>query len=517
MAFNFLVLASIGYIEIFVAIFFFFVLVFEGKGDFGWKWPFFGEFPSLLFHINTIHQSLTILFSRIGATALVKGPCFANMDILGTVDPKNVHYIMSANFQNFQKGPEFKKIFDVLGDGIFNADFDLWKNQRKIAKTLITHHTFHNFLVKTSCDMVKNGLVPVLEFMAKEGRVFDLQDVFQRFTFDTTCILVTGFDPGSLSIDLNNIAFMKAMNDAGEVMVIRNLLPQCVWKLQKWLGIGPEKKLRDAREVIDRVIGKYISMKCDELRAKGEKMNENEEEEGVDLLASYIANDDGEIKTGLMFDDKFLRDTILNFMIAGRDTTSSGLTWFIWLVVTHPEIEKKIREELKAIISLGEEGEKQRLFKGGELKNAIYLHAALCESLRLYPPVPFQLKTPQEPDVLPSGHRVHPKMRVMVILYAMGRMESVWGKDALEFKPERWISERGTVKHEPSYKFFSFNAGPRICLGKEVAFTQMKAVAAAIIHNFHVEMVKGHEVCPNVSVILYMKHGFKVRIRNRWT
>ncbi|KAK4720928.1 hypothetical protein R3W88_011161 [Solanum pinnatisectum] len=395
---------------------------------------------------------------------------------------------MSANFQNFQKGPEFKKIFDVLGDGIFNADFDLWKNRRKIAKTLITHHTFHNFLVKTNCDMVKNGLVPC--------------SIYKRFTFDTTCILVTGFDPGSLSVDLNNIAFMKAMNDAGEVMVIRNLLPQCVWKLQKWHGIGPEKKLRDAREVIDRVIGKYILMKHDELRAKGEKMNENEEEEGVDLLASYIANDDGETKTGLIFYDKFLRDTILNFMIAGRDTTSSGLTWFIWLVVTHPEIEKKIREELKAIISLGEEGDKQRLFKGGELKNAIYLHAALCESLRLYPvPVPFQLKIPQEPDVLPSGHRVHPNMRVMVILYAMGRMESVWGKGALDHLTSSFLS----------------NGGPRICLGKEVAFTQMKAVAAAIIHNYHVEMVKGHEVCPNVSVILYMKNGFKVRIRNRWT
>ncbi|KAH0682142.1 hypothetical protein KY289_019894 [Solanum tuberosum] len=60
-------------------------------------------------------------------------------------------------------------------------------------------------------------------------------------------------------------------------------------------------------------------------------MNENEEEEGVDLLASYIANDDGEIKTGLMFDDKFLRDTILNFMIAGRDTTSSGLNYMVHL------------------------------------------------------------------------------------------------------------------------------------------------------------------------------------------
>lgn len=516
MAFNFLFLASISYIEIFVAIFSILVLAFGGKGDFGWKWPFFGEFPSLFLHINTIHQSVTEIFSRIGGTGMVKGPWFTNMDILGTVDPKNVHYIMSVNFQNFQKGPEFKKIFDILGDGIFNVDYDLWMNQRKIAKTLINHHGFHNFLVRTSCDMVKNGLVPVLEFMAKEGRVFDLQDVFQRFAFDNTCILVTGFSPGSLTVDLNNIAFVKAMNDAGEVMAIRFLLPQCVWKLQKWLGIGPEKKLREAREVIDRVIGEYISMKRDALGGKGEKLKEKQEDVGVDLLASYIANDDGETKTGLIFDDKFLRDTILTFMIAGRDATSSGLSWFIWLVVTHPEIEKKIREELKALIPRGE-GEKHRLFNADELKNVIYLHATLCESLRLYPPVPFELKTPQEPDILPSGHRVHHKMRVMISLYAMGRMESIWGNDALEFKPERWISEQGKVKHVPSYKFFSFNAGPRICLGKEVAFTQMKYVAACIIHNYHIEMVKGHEVYPNVSIILYMKNGFKVRIRNRWT
>lgn len=58
-----------------------------------------------------------------------------------------------------------------------------------------------------------------------------------------------------------------------------------------------------------------------------------------------------------------------------------------------------------------------------------------------------------------------------------------WGHDASELKPERWISDRGTVKPEPSYIFFSFNAGPRTCLGKEVAFTQMKIVASTIIHN----------------------------------
>ncbi|KAH0757244.1 hypothetical protein KY290_020737 [Solanum tuberosum] len=408
-----------------------------------------------------------------------------------------------CKFSEFPKGHELKKIFNVLGDGIFNSDLELWKNQRKLAREMIIHQRFHKCLVKTNVHKVENGLIPVLEFVAKESRVLDLQDVFKRLTLDTTCMLLTGFDPDCLSLELVDVPFLNAMDDAKDVCFIRHLLPKSVWKLQQWLGFGTEKKPRKAEEVLDQVIGKYISMKHDEL---SNATKSEEDEESYDLLTSYMVND-AKTKTGQKFDDKFLRDTILNFMFAGHDTVALGLTWFIWLVVTHPEIEKKIREELKAMVLLGE-GEKRRLFKVDDVKNAIYLHAALCESLRLYPPVPIQHKTPLEPDILPSGHHVHSNMRVMIPLYAMGRMESVWGYDASEFKPERWISDRGTVKHEPSYKFFSFNGGPRTCLGKEVAFTQMKIVASTIIHNYQIEMVKGHTVCPNISVMIYMKHGF---------
>ncbi|MCD7464154.1 hypothetical protein HAX54_052214 [Datura stramonium] len=468
-------------------------------------------FTALLASIG-IHEKTTEVLSKTGGTFLLKGLWFTNMDILATVDPANVHYIMSANFPNFPKGPEFKKIFDVLGDGIFNSDLDMWKDQRKLAREMMIHKRFIKCLMKTSWDKVENGLIPVIEFVAEKGRVVDLQDVFKRFTFDTTCKLVMGFDPSCLSLEFPDIPFSKVMDDVNYVGFIRHVLPQYLWKLQKLLGVGPEMRLSKAEEVIDQVIVKYISMKRDEL-SKGGKTKEDED--GFDLLTSYIALNDGEKKTELKFDDKFLRDTILNFMIAGRDGVSACLTWFIWIVFTHPKVEKIIREELKAIIPVGE-GEKKRLFTADELKNVVYLHAALCEALRLYPPVPLQHKTPQEPDILPSGHRVHPKMRVMINLYAMGRMESIWGKDALEFKPERWISERGTVKHEQSYKFLAFNAGPRTCLGKEVAFTQMKAVAAAIIHNYQIEMVKGRVIYPNCSIILHMKHGFKVRVKKRW-
>ncbi|XP_028097986.1 cytochrome P450 86B1-like isoform X2 [Camellia sinensis] len=69
---------------------------------------------------------------------------------------------------------------------------------------------------------------------------------------------------------------------------------------------------------------------------------------------------------------------------------------------------------------------------------------------------------------------------------------------------------------EKSQLFEEKELRPRTCLGKEVAFTQMKAVSAAIIHNYNVRVVKGHPVVPNASIILYMKHGLKVRVANRW-
>ncbi|KAA8530941.1 hypothetical protein F0562_005600 [Nyssa sinensis] len=448
-------MASLGFFEVFFAIICFFLWILGDINGLPWNWPLFGMLPSLLIRIHRIHDLCTDVLTRTGGTLLLKGPWFANMDMLGTVDPANVHYIMSANFTNFPKGPDFLKIFDILGDGIFNSDSELWSNQRKLARALINHQRFQCFLVKTSRDKVANGLIPVLEHVAKQGLVVDLQDFFQRLAFDTTCMLVTGYDPGCLSLELPDVPFSKAMDDAEEALVFCHVLPESIWKFQRWLGIGHEKRLSKAWATLDDTIAKYIGMKREEI-SKGTKLEE-EDEEGADLLTSYINEDES---LGLKCDDKFLRDTILSFMIVGRDTTSSALTW-------------------------------------------------------LFPPVPFQQKEPLQPDILPSGHLVHPKMKIFFSLYAMGRMKSVWGEDCLEFKPERWISERGTIKHEPSYKFLAFNAGPRTCLGKGVAFTQMKAVAATIIHNYQVQVVEGHPVAPNVSIILYMKHGFMVKVTKR--
>lgn len=427
------------------------------------------------------------------------------MDMLITADPANIHHIMSANFVNFPKGSEFKRIFDVLGDGIFNTDTELWKDQRRVAVSLVNHRKFHQFLARTSQEKIQNGLITILDHASTERLVVDLQDLFQRFTFDSICKLVTGFDPGCLSGEFPEVPFAKALDDAEEAIFFRHVLPEFLWKLQRMIGIGEEKKLCHAWKSLDSIIADYIETKKEELM-KGGKSRSNDE--GCDLLTSYMSLKEDEMLGVDCNEDKFLRDTILSFMLAGRDTTASGLTWFFWNLSKHPSVERKIRKEIRSVAMQGEE-----MFESGEfIKKLVYLHGAILESLRLYPPVPFQHKSPVKPDVLPSGHSVQANTRILFSLYAMGRMPSIWGKDCSEFRPERWITEKGTIRHEPSYKFLSFNAGPRTCLGKEVALSQMKTVLAAIIRNFHIQVEERQEVRPSASIILHMKNGLKVRV-----
>uniref|UniRef100_A0A0D3E5N9 Alkane hydroxylase MAH1 n=1 Tax=Brassica oleracea var. oleracea TaxID=109376 RepID=A0A0D3E5N9_BRAOL len=110
-----------------------------------------------------------------------------------------------------------------------------------------------------------------------------------------------------------------------------------------------------------------------------------------------------------------------------RDTTSSALTWFFWLLSKHPHVLTKIRQEINT------------KFDPTYLEKLVYLHAALYETMRLYPPVPFNHKSPLKSDVLPSGHKVKAESKIVICIYALGRMRSVWGEDALDFKPEMYF------------------------------------------------------------------------------
>ena len=282
------------------------------------------------------------------------------------------------------------------------------------------------------------------------------------------------------------------------------LLP-VIWKIKKLLNIGSEKRLRIAVSEIREFAMKIINEKKQEL---GEKQSLD----SVDLLSRFLSSGHS--------DENFVIDIVISFILAGRDTTSAALTWFFWLLSKNPEIESEILKEIY---------EKSEAPIYDEVKDMVYTHASLCESMRLYPPVPIDTKEAVNDDELPGGTVVKKGMRVSYFPYAMGRLETLWGSEWAEFKLERWLQkeeENSNLKSSSwkfvgrdSYTYPVFQAGPRICLGKDMAFLQMKRVVAVVLRRFKVmpafEQGVHHEPEYMYYLTSKMKGGFPVKIMER--
>lgn len=324
--------------------------------------------PNLLANLHHLHERNTALLRETGWSFRFHGPWFLGMEMLMTCDPAVINHVFNVNFANYPKGEEFSEMFDILGDGIFNADEGSWKSQRRRAHSVMSRPSFRALVAECSRNKVGNGLVPQL---AKQGVVVDLQDVFLRLTFDMTCNLVFGTDPGCLSKGFPTVPFARAMDDAMEVLFFRHTVPPSVWKLMRRLRIGKEKKMAEARRVIDDFIAQSIR------KVKEEKVSRG------DLLTTYL-KDREEADEEKCSDNKFLRDTTVNLMLAGRDTTGVALSWFFWLLVKNPRVKSKIIEELREHTCRRARSDSPIVFSSDVLAKLVYLHAALLECLRLY-------------------------------------------------------------------------------------------------------------------------------------
>ncbi|WZZ86834.1 hypothetical protein YC2023_115413 [Brassica napus] len=451
-------MATIGLPEVFVAFISFlvfncsFLLKKSQSQPILKNWPLFGMLPGMLAHIPRIFDFSVEVLEATNLTFSFEGPWLSGTHMLFTADPRNIDHILSLNFGNYPKGPEAKKIFNALGDRILSADMELWENLRKSNHAIFHHPDFLKLSVLVSRNTIKlkESLIPCLDNAAHEKTIIDLQDVFKRFMFDTSSILMTGYDPMSVSIGMPEVLFDEAVETGEEAFFFSG-----------------------------------------------------ESKQSVDVLTYYMNVDTTKYKLLKPSNDKFIRDVVFSLLLAGRDTTSSVLTWFFWLLSKHPQVLTKIRKVINT------------KYDPTDLEKLVYLHAALSETMRLYPLLPFNHKSPAKPDVLPSGHKVEANSKIVICIYALGRMRSIWGEDALDFKPERWISDSGGLRHEPSYKFMAFNAGPRACLGKHVALMQIKIVAVEIIQKYDFEVTKGDKIKPVPSVILRMKHGLSVKVTKK--
>lgn len=135
--------------------------------------------------------------------------------------------------------------------------------------------------------------------------------------------------------------------------------------------------------------------------------------------------------------------------------------------------------------------------------------------LRLYPSVPENQKYALNDDVWPDGTRIKKGDYVMWSPWSQGRAESVWGPDAKEFKPERWITPEGDLRRESQGQWPAFHAGPRVCLGQNLATLEALVAMVFIVKKYKLSLVSGQNITYQVSLTLPMKEGMKVYVERR--
>ncbi|KAG0489009.1 hypothetical protein HPP92_007820 [Vanilla planifolia] len=380
--------------------------------------------------------------------------------------------MLKTRFDNFPKGKTFSSILgDLLGHGIFNVDGEAWLFQRKMASLELGSLSVRSYAFEIVVAEISRRLVPLLASCAAAfPSPIDLQDVFRRFAFDNICKISFGVDPGCLDLSLPISDFAAAFDLASGLSARRAAIAApMVWKVKRMLNWGSERELRHAIRLIDELAGEVIRQ-----RKLGFASNQ-------DLLSRFMASTD---------DDKYLRDIVISFLLAGRDTVASALTTFFLLLSKHPQVATAIRVEVDKFTG--------EIPDYDDLRGMHYVHAALFESMRLFPPVQFDSKYCLEDDVLADGTFVCKDTRVTYHAYAMGRMETIWGSDCLDFKPERWLRDGAFSPADP-FKYPVFQAGFRVCIGKEMAIMEMKSVIVSVVRDFDVEVVGGVGYTPRFA------------------
>ncbi|EHY54727.1 Cytochrome P450 monooxygenase PC-21 [Exophiala dermatitidis] len=262
------------------------------------------------------------------------------------------------------------------------------------------------------------------------------------------------------------------------------------------------------------------------VREKRERLEKSEADgiESVDTLAHLM-------KTGV-FSDQELVDQLLTIIAAGHETTSSAFTWAIYLLSTHQDIQTRLQEELYA--SLPPEylqrtspnspkstpSDPNSVDLATLLESLPLLNGVCNETLRVYPTVPVTVRKAERTTTLLSGSVTIPaNTRIFISPWATNKSVEIWGADAEEFKPERWIDPatnkpKLTGGADSNYAFLTFLHGPRSCIGQNFARSELRCLVAAFVAAFEFELaMPEEEIVPAGMVTTKPRDGLRVRIR----
>ncbi|KAI5480060.1 cytochrome P450 monooxygenase [Pseudohyphozyma bogoriensis] len=390
--------------------------------------------------------------------------------------PDWLEHIQKTKFSSYVKGKTVNDVnHDVLGNGIFNVDGATWLFQRKITSRIFTGNSFRE-VITPAIQQDLAALETLLDHYAATGETFDLQSTFHQLTLQSFCRIAFGKDIGILEVGNPELPFVTAFDFAQKVLLERFLNP--FWKITELWSLNGYKMRQSCKMISD-----YAYSIIDE-RAEMRKDGHRKDEERRDLLALFMDYKD---ESGAPLTREQLRDTIVNLLIAGRDTTAQCLSWSFFRLIHKPSLLEPIMGEINEVVPGATSVDYDNL------RHLHQMQALLTETLRLHPSIPKNLKVAVQDDVLPNGG---PQVKAGDFVrwgdWLMGRQADIWGEDVLSYNPSRFIDETtGEFVKPDQWKLHAWNGGARVCLGQNLALLEMSAVISTIVKRYDLSFAPG--------------------------
>ena len=198
--------------------------------------------------------------------------------------------------------------------------------------------------------------------------------------------------------------------------------------------------------------------------------------------------------------DLEIRNEVDTFMFEGHDTTTSALSWALFLLAKHPKHQDKVREEVKAVL----DGRDRLEYE--DLKELKYTQWCIKETLRLYPPV-YQIFRVADCDFELDGRTVPKGMKIAVNIIDVHRHKDTWDRPE-EFDPLRFSPDN--CKGRDPYAYIPFSASLRNCIGQNFAMNEELVVIATVVHCFSLSVTEGHKVEAAPDMILRARNDLKL-------
>ncbi|KAH9483172.1 Cytochrome P450 monooxygenase 75 [Psilocybe cubensis] len=426
---------------------------------------------------------------------------------LVTTEPEHLKAMLGTQFDQFEKGSETRTlVYPLLGTGVFAADGkllsflpklcsdasiisfsgDLWKFHRSMTRPYFTKERISDF---ENFDRHAEDAISQLKGRLRAGYPVDFQqDLVARFTLDSATVFLFGNDVKSLAgvlpyphyiTDIPSterqteehpaLRFVNAFAEAQTIMAWR-LRYGYMWPLAEFWHDRIKGPMKVVHDFVDPIVAEAIKKK----REGHGNVKEKEEET---LLENLVNSTEDHIT---------LRDEIMSLLVAGRDTTASGLTFVVYMLAEYPEVLRRLRAEVLEKVG------RHRTPTYDDFREMKYMKAVINETMRLYPAVPFNVRASKCATVLPSkpGSQDRPmyvpaNTRLPYATFVMHRRTDLWGPDAREFDPDRFLDDRLHKYLIPNpFIFIPFNAGPRICLGQQFAYHEMSFFLVKLLQQF---------------------------------